>query len=159
MEICWDEEAYYIKLHWSLPRTLEEYENNPQKVEDAYFYSIASQWNSAEERLLYIGMTYKQDVFTRMKQHGLKKCKDAYPRKSKNLIISVASIEEQEGNITESLVKDIEALLTYCCWNESMLNEKNINRYTGRLHRQLLIENAGYTLIPQKVFWGVSSSK
>lgn len=159
MEICWDSDAFHITLHWSLPRYHEEYEEEQYKIDNAYFYSIACQWSEAEERLLYIGMTYKQDVWRRMKQYGIRKCKEKYPRKARNLIISVATIEKMDGKIDEPLIRDIEALLIYSAWNQSMINERNINGYTGRLERQVLIENTGYALIPQKIFWGVSSSK
>lgn len=157
MEICWSEDANKIKLHWSLPRHFDEYKEEQIKIDNAYFYSISCQWNDSEDKLLYIGMTYRQDVWSRMNQHGISKCKEKYPRKANNLIVSVATIEEIDGNVTESLVKDIEALLIYSSWNPSMVNQRSTNGYTGRSTKQLLIENSGYTLLPKKVFWGVSS--
>ena len=159
MEICWKDDFFRIRLHWSLPRLFGEYKEEQLKVDDAFIYSISCQWSEADDRLLYLGMTYKQDVWSRMNQHGLKKCREQYPRKSKKLIVSVATLEETDGNITENLVKDVEALLIYSAWNSSMVNTRSINGYTGRSKRQILVENYGYTLLPKKVFWGVSSSK
>lgn len=159
MEICWDDEINYIKLHWSIPRLLKEFEKEQPKIDDAYFYSLSASWNESEDRLLYIGMTYDQDVLERMQQYGIKKCKKAHPRQSTNLIVSVATVEDWDGNITEKLIKDVEALLIYGSWCKSMLNDRSINAYTGRLFRQLVIENTGFTLLPKKIFWGASSSK
>ena len=159
MEICWECEADHYVLHWSRPLLYEEYVKNPLKLDDAYFYSISAQWNDHEERILYIGMTCRQDVLSRMEQHGIKRCKRKYPRKSKNLIISVAEIIEYPGSrITDEMVKDIEALLIYSSWNESMVNARNIYGYKGRLCKQIHIVNSGFTLLSDKVFWGVSSS-
>ena len=118
MKPCWEDEAKLVELHWSLPRSLAEYEDELHKIDYAFFYSISCPWTETDERLLYLGMTYKQNVWQRMKQHGLKKCEKAYPRKSKNLIISVATIEEANGNITKGLVTDIEALLIYSAWSD-----------------------------------------
>ncbi len=86
MNPCWEDEANLIELHWSLPRSLDEYQEELHKIDDAFFYSISCPWNETDEKLLYLGMTYKQNVWDRMKQHGLKKCRKKYPRKSKNLI-------------------------------------------------------------------------
>ena len=158
MKPCWEDEARSIELHWSLPRSLEEYEEELHKIYTAFFYSISCPWTETDERLLYVGMTYKQNVWKRMNQHGLDKCRKKYPRKSKNLIISVASIEDKKGNITKNLVNDIEALLIYSCWNEHMVNERSINGYTGRTSKQIRIVNHGYTLLPREVFWGASKT-
>ncbi len=159
MEICWECDADQYVLHWSRPLTYEEYNENPLKRGDAYFYSISAQWNNSEERLMYIGMTYKQDVLTRMKQHGIKKCREKHPKKCKTLFISVAEIKEHPGrNVSEDMVRDIEALLIYGSWNESMANTRSVNAYKGRLSKQILIKNTGFTLLADKIFWGVSSS-
>ena len=78
MEICWENESKYVKLHWSLPRSFEEYADERHKVEDAFFYTISCPWNDAEEKLLYLGKTYAQDVWVRMNQYGIKKCQEKY---------------------------------------------------------------------------------
>ncbi len=74
------------------------------------------------------------------------------------LSISVATIEDADGNITEKLVTDIEALLIYAAWNDHMVNKRSVNSYSGRQAKQLMIKNYGYTLFSQQIFWGACSS-
>lgn len=158
MEICWESEVTNIELHWSTPIPEKKFFESPVKVDYGFFYAIIGRWGKTKDKIMYIGMTYKQNVFTRLKQdHGLSKCRTNFPKIPR--YISIASIENGDFNrLNEHFVKDIEFLLIYSSWSNYSLNAKGINDYCGRSHRQLFIKNSGYRGFPRKIFWGAVKS-
>ena len=151
MEICWEDEATNIELHWSTPISDKNFFKSPVKEDDGIFYAIIGRWGNTKDKIMYIGMTYKQNVFTRLKQdHGLSKCRNVFQKTPR--YISIASIENGDFyRLNEHLVKDIEFLLIYSTWSDYSLNDKGINNYCGRSHRQLFIKNSGYRGFPRKI--------
>ena len=158
MKICWEEEATHIELHWSTPIPEEEFFESPVKEEDGFFYAIIGRWGETQDKIMYIGMTYHQNVVIRLKQdHGLSKCRKKFQKTPR--YISIASIENRDFNrLNEHLVKDIEFLLIYSTWSDDSQNDKGIYDYCGRSHRQLFIKNSGYRGFPRKIFWGAVKS-
>jgi hypothetical protein len=157
LEICWDEEITKIKLHWSTPIPEKKFFESPVKEDNGSFYAIIGRWGKTEDKICYVGMTYKQNVVKRLKQnHGLSKCKKPQKRP---IYISIASIEKGDfERKIKPLVKDIEFLLIYSLYEDDSQNKTGIYGYCGRAHRQLLIENSGYRGIPRKIFWGAVKS-
>ena len=109
-----------VYLKWRGPYGLSRVPN------DWGIYAICRKWGERRETVLYIGLTYFQDLVRRLRRH-----KWWLDELRGNIGVRFAAIELEEGSKqSEKRAKDIEALLTYYC--QPQYNTQNKKSYRGR---------------------------
>ena len=119
-----------VEVEWHGPYNIETVLEYFDEYEDYGLYMVTRKWGEYSEKILYIGLTYRQDFSTRLSQH------------QSWLSITKGTVKVRVGYLienrsSEKRLKDVENLLI--CWHRPEYNEKDLV-YRGR---DLRIINSG----------------
>ncbi len=153
--------AYFkeIEIKWSKPIKYEEFlEDGLDGEQYVYLYMIIGKYSENPYKLFYIGKTYSNIVFYRLKNKDHKeryaKIKKNFPRHE--LFISLGFIKLSDGkNITKKLIDEIESILIYTNYNKYIFNKNKI--YSYKIDNEYKITNKGFKYIPlyKKINYGI----
>ena len=119
-----------VGIEWYGPYKIDTVVEEFHEYEDFGVYMITRRWGEYSEKILYIGLTYRQDFSTRLSQHQW------WLSNTRGTIkVRVGYLREEKSS--EKRLKDVENLLI--CWHRPEYNEKNLV-YHGR---DLRIINSG----------------
>jgi len=118
------------EVEWHGPYNIDTVLGYFHEYEDYGVYMITRKWGKHAEKILYVGLTYRQDFGTRLYQH------QSWLSKERGTIkVRVGYLIENKSS--EKRLKDVENLLI--CWHSPEYNEKGLV-YRGR---NLRIINSG----------------
>lgn len=126
------QEAMEVEIDWKRPkeyaRLLQE---GSEHDENAKLYLITARYSKADSKVIYIGMTYAQQVSRRLAQADQKKHHAAfekeYPRHK--FFVSHGVINILSGNLTQKRLDDIKRILVYTNEPEHAHNVQNLYKH------------------------------
>ena len=142
--------AYKLKVRWSKDFSVEEaWEHEDKRYEFLYMVLRKRRYKGKiKNRIIYIGMTYKQFLSDRLKSHHKFPDIMEEQRGKGEVVLKFGEIVlPPNRRISEKLVRDIEAVLIQYIRPE--YNEKSAYTYRGRA---INLTNIGkYEPLPKKI--------
>jgi hypothetical protein len=97
-----------VRIEWYGPYKIDSVQERFHEYEDFGVYMITRKWGEGPEKILYVGLTYRQDLGTRLSQHQW------LPTTRGNVRVRIGYLIERRPS--GKRLKDVENLLICSCW-------------------------------------------
>lgn len=141
-----DSVAVQVSIEWTIPSTHDVlFSGLIAEDATAYFYAIVS----LEKKVWcthYIGKVYSQNSSQRHRAADhikrLQDLQEKYPSRVFHLTLGTPRFDGEIDNPKELTIDQIEGLLIYSNWSESMINKRKVDYFYCA--RQISVENTGF---------------
>lgn len=147
-------------ITWSRKKEYEDVINNGcQHDSTANFYLITAQWGGGNEKIIYLGKTYKQTVLARLNSRDHKERYESICgcKKNHKKYVRFGTLKIENGNNTATRVDEIEWMLIFSHYCGTMINKSKIKKID--ISNNYIIKNNISSVLISEIHYGIFIKK